>query len=211
MQLEARAIRFCSHVDIPASGTGGLERKVMIHYYRMLPMLEGGLVNGTADMWIYDLVIPKKRELVELGEKALQKVAIDYYLFRKLYRAAETLSPMPNVQPGQASPILLDKNAKMNQKGLDEDPTPKCGKGVAPIDGKCPDGLFKRPNKDGVDCCYKTKASKAANANVVPAPKCGKGVAPVDGKCPDGLFKRPNKDGVDCCYKTKASKAKAAA
>jgi hypothetical protein len=198
MQLEARAIRFCSHVDIPASGAGGLERKVVIHYYKMLPMLEGGLVDHTADMWIYDRVIPRKRELVELGEKALQKVAIDYYLFRKLYRAPETLSPVPNVQPGQSSPILLDKNAKMNQKGLDE--APKCGKGVAPVDGKCPDELFKRPNKDGVDCCYKTKAVNASST-------CGKGVAPVDGKCPDGLFKRPNKDGVDCCYKTKASKA----
>ena len=112
MQLEARAIRFCSHADIPAGGYEGLVRKVSIHYYKAVPMPDGEIMQ-TADERIYDTIIPAKEALVRIGENALKKVAIDYYLFRKMYMKA--LSPEKKFA-GPMSPIALKEDTVIKAK-----------------------------------------------------------------------------------------------
>jgi hypothetical protein len=162
MQIEARAIRFCSHIDIPATGSKGLERKVVIHYYRTVPMDKGGRVVDTADQYIYDSIIPRKKQLVAIGESALQKVAIDYYLFRKMYRAPESLSPVASSKVS-VSPVGLKHNVVLNEYSVEPDNIPrkpKCGKAKMPVNGACTDGYHMRANKHGDNCCYKTKAKK---------------------------------------------------
>jgi hypothetical protein len=161
MQVEARAVRFCSHVDIPESGIDGLHRKVVIHYYKAVPMEKNGEVTMTADQHIYDTIIPRKKMMVELGEKALQKTAIDYYLFRKLYRNPTTLSPIPR-RKGIVSPIILDQNVRLAEKpSSNADKKPKCGRALVPVSGEaCPEGYHMRMNKRGDMCCYKTKERK---------------------------------------------------
>jgi hypothetical protein len=163
MQVEARAVRFCSHVDIPESGLDGLERKVVIHYYKTIPMKTNGKVLLTADQRIYDNIIPRKKKMVELGEKALQKTAIDYYLFRKLYRNPNTLSPIPARKKGVPSPITLDQNVRLSEKSSSNSKSerkPKCGRALVPKDGDCPEGYHMRFNNRGDACCYKTKQRK---------------------------------------------------
>lgn len=165
MQVEARAVRFCSHIDIPSSGVDGIVRKVVIHHYKAVPMASGGQVDFTADQRIYERIIPRKKLMVEMGEKALQKVAIDYYLFRKLYRDPITLSPIPKQRKGVPSPILLDRNVRLNEKPTNntQDIRPKCGRALVPVNGECPDGYQMRFNNRGDPCCYKTKQRKQKN------------------------------------------------
>jgi hypothetical protein len=160
MQVEARAIRFCSHIDIPPSGKDGLRRAVVIHYYKAVPMSDKALVLWTADQKIYETIIPAKKALVKLGESALQKVSIDYYLFRKMYRKREDLSPMPS-RDVSISPIHIAKNVKLSQKWVDDVAKKQgCGRAKVSVDGTCPEGLYLRANKQGTLCCYKTKPTK---------------------------------------------------
>ena len=97
-QVEGRVVRFCSHVDIDRTKYPDLYRKVVIHTYVSVPR-EDGLVNVTCDEIIYYRIIPKKAAFVRNGEEYLKKIAIDYYLFRRLYRITPLSSPQNDESP----------------------------------------------------------------------------------------------------------------
>lgn len=204
-QVEGRAVRFCSHSDIPEDHPV-LDRKVLVHLYRICADIEYADENNeTADEKIYNIVLPKKKLRIEAGEAALKKVAFDYYLFRKLYRdSSEPLSPM--------MPRSADKNAlsPLNIRDLDVHKAKK-GKGVAtscpaqrrpdPDTNKCPRAnMIVKKNKKGEPCCYVAKRD-----NVKKKLTCPKARRPSKGKngellCPEGKQLRNNKHGEPCCY-----------
>ena len=83
IQIEGRASRYCSHYSIDEVKDNPLLRKVKIHIYKIVGKYQ------TADMKIYDIIIPEKYNFVKKAEDAIKKVAIDYYLFVKLYSDEE--------------------------------------------------------------------------------------------------------------------------
>lgn len=205
-QVEGRAIRFCSHVDIGEDEiNNGLRRAVVVHIYKIVPR-KGGMVVETCDQIIYDNIIPKKRKEVEAGERALRKVSIDYHLFKNLY--SKNNLDMPKVEDGNApdsakSDLDLDEDDKsiVLHKQQKKRKTNTCPKKRRPKDDKCPDkGYYMKKNKHGDMCCYKDTAAAKQ-------PKCAKGRTPVDGKCEDGFEVKKNKEGLDCCYKIRGKKS----
>lgn len=155
-QVEGRAIRFCSHVDIPISHPV-LKRKVIAHVYK-LRKTTSKIINLTCDELIYDVIIPKKYEQVSACERALQKVAIDYFLFRKMY----TTGPKTPEETKDKSPLELDENSKYTfAVKKHKDPKTSCPKPRRPDDnGKCEEGKEARLNKKGDLCCYKIKKNR---------------------------------------------------
>jgi len=205
-QVEGRAIRFCSHVDIPADHPT-LAKRVNVHIYKITKMPRGGTVSETCDEYIYDTVIPKKQELIAAAETAMKKVAIDHYLFRNMYAAARHQSPQ---KASQASPISIENDVQIRKKQkAAKVKTSTCPKPRQPNDeGMCAPGYVLQKNKEGDDCCYKaSKANVNAGETAKPAAatKCPKDRLPVDGKCPEGFKLKKNKTGVDCCYKVRGA------
>lgn len=151
-QVEGRALRFCSHVDVDESKYPELKRHVDIHLYKSIPR-NAKII--TCDQQIYDVIIPKKYETVKMAEDALKKVAIDYYLFRRLYKDHDDMfSPdfTANNSPVSVNDLSL-KRAKRN-KG----PKNSCPKKRRPdILGQCSLGQEKKLNKKGDECCYKIR------------------------------------------------------
>ena len=157
-QIEGRAVRFCSHVDITDEA---LKRKVFIHIYKMIPRI-GGKTKLTCDEIIYDRIIPKKERLIRAGESALRKVSIDHYLYRELYSPkvnnAANLNSLNS--KNSKSPIdlseeedVLMKKQKMKKVG-NTCPKPRRPDGKT---GECNVGFVKRENVHGDECCYKVR------------------------------------------------------
>lgn len=196
-QVEGRAIRYCSHVDILPIHTP-LRRVVVLNYYKSVPR-PNGACDKTCDQLI-DGIIAKKVEFVRMGESALKKVAIDHYLFRKLYVDSPLASPV-NGMYGFDSPIELDKNGDIKPKKKRKDnENSTCPKARRPDKdtGLCPPGTTKRDNAQGFPCCYKVKRTAVAST-------CPKSRQPVNGECPPGFTLKLNKQGDQCCYKTTRS------
>ena len=152
-QVEGRAIRFCSHIDVPKDHKY-LKRSVTVHLYKAIPRANGGM-RVTADQQIYEFIIPRKKEAIDAAEQALQKVSIDYYLFRAMYR--DKLSPIPKDRI-EKSPLNLDKAfdkpVYAKKKPSVKSSCPKKRR-PDPLTEECPPGLKARENKHGVMCCYK--------------------------------------------------------
>lgn len=189
-QIEGRAIRFCSHVDIK-SNHNVLKRQVIIHVYRMFTSNDN---LETSDEIIYDKVIPGKYQLVKEAEEALKKVAIDYYLFRGLYKDGN-LSPLKQVTGEQASPLDLDTDTKVYNKSTYSKPHNLCPKPRRPINGLCKPGRYLDYNNQGYACCYKIKGPAKEKKH------CPVKRRPVNDKCGEGKTLRANKHGEACCYK----------
>lgn len=194
-QIEGRSVRFCSHVDVPRNHPV-LKRKVKIHTYVMMPTPTSE-VQRTADWYIYNVVIPSKYRLVEQAERALKRVAIDYFLFRKLHEQANA-APSPIAEEGR-SPVNLNANPVF--KAMKPAPKEVKAKNTCPkrrrpnIHGKCGDGMVPGKNKNGDKCCYKEKVPRAPK-NLCPKPRRPDSA----GNCPDGKVKRMNKHNQECCY-----------
>jgi hypothetical protein len=202
-QLEGRAIRYCSHVDIPVNHPF-LKRHVIIHLYKSIPNNNGNVLQ-TCDEIIYDEIIVKKYETVQMGEAALKKVAIDHYLFRKMYATNAVNTPK---NAGINSPISVTNMELGDKKKVRKSNT--CPKKRRPINLKCPpsaNGIYIRKNPQGFDCCYTKEepaAAKPAAANGT-GTSCPSSRRPdKDGKCKDGYEPRKNAKGDMCCYKKKA-------
>lgn len=162
MQVEGRAVRFCSHVDIPA-GHPHLKREVMIHIYKLVPM-RYGLVGLTGDQVIYDMIIPKKEKMILAAERSLKKVSLDYHLFRNMHQDEEVTEEVMNQMLADSSnsestvSVAGADNLKLNRKGKREKGKNTCPKPRRPDDqGNCPVGTTKAKNNHGHDCCYKRK------------------------------------------------------
>ena len=194
MQIEGRAIRFCSHVDIDKNSSD-LKRHVVINTYKLMPKPRGK-VELTCDQHIYDDIIPSKLEKVSMAEAALKSVSIDYELFKPLYSKEEV----------QAIRQLKDVSIHKGSNSTEPKPA-SCPKARRPVNGRCPDGSIKKQNKKGEDCCYKSRKAKSIAKSISKSKAkskgntCPKARRPVDGKCSDGMIMRRNKQGFDCCYK----------
>lgn len=214
-QVEGRAIRFCSHVDIPINHPF-LQRKVNVHCYKSVAR-PGGSVDKTADMEIYDEIIPDKQKNVQAAERALKKVAIDYLLFRNMY--VEQQLPSPSQQVPTPSPVSVheDDDVKVN-KGHTGRAKKKntCPRPRRPArDGTCPSGMVAKENKHGHQCCYKvtnrheqqrpegsTTQPRNSRRGVCPKPRRPTTDASGILMCPAGYEVRTNQYGNSCCYKT---------
>ena len=198
-QVEGRAIRFCSHVDIPKDHPI-LKRHVVIHLYKSVPRPKG-LVLQSCDQLIYDEIIPKKYTSVKIAEDALKKVAIDYYLFRRMYRSSPLPSPQSSESPMNIEDIPLKKKTKKNKK-VNTCPKPRRPDSLT---GKCPrPDQYVAKNLQGDDCCYKARVKKMSTDPKQPKPpSCPKGRTPP---CAEGFKVKTNKKGIECCFKQRVSK-----
>jgi hypothetical protein len=159
-QVEGRAIRFCSHSDIPKNSKI-LKRHVDVHLYKSIPHSTSSF-DSTCDQRIYDDIIPEKKKKIEIAEKALKLVAIDNFLFRNMYQDRIYESP---VDTEDVSPINLSdedfelKRGKALKKSIDINTCPKYRR---PDEfGNCITGFYPKENKQGTMCCYK-KTKKMA-------------------------------------------------
>ena len=220
IQVEGRAIRFCSHIDIPANHPF-LKRHVVVNIYKSVPRKEG-LVQQTADQQIYDRIIPSKQELIVAAEAALKKVAIDYFLFRNMYQ--KTKKPAPKLPtPGKLqrsdSLISIDDNAFIKKPPKIKRKANTCPKARRPDaeTGMCKPEHVLKVNNHGDTCCYKVRGDKlkATKKKETPLdinnlPKstvgCAKARRPVNGKCEEGFKLKLNKKGSPCCFKIRVSK-----
>lgn len=170
IQIEGRAVRFCSHSDIPKDHPK-LSRNVNIHLYRITGMppkvpkenSSGVKKQLTCDEHIYDTVIPKKVKEVSIAEKALKKVAIDFHLFRNMYEE-KTVSKSPIIDSKDSSisieeDNIFDKKIIKNKKQANN-----CPKHRRPDEtGTCPPNMVNKLNKQGNECCYKVKVERQRN------------------------------------------------
>lgn len=222
-QVEARVNRFCSHVEITNSFKN-ISRKVIFHIYKLIP-LENGKVEKTSDQIIYDEIIPKKEQDVVLGEKALRKVSIDHYLFKKIYNKKVLLKPIIN------SPKSNETSKSSNKSSVESENSPKYHENnvKSPINIKdfaivkknfnkkiltcpkirrpdnetrlCPHGFpFRRNNLNNEPCCYKKDIKIIEDENLHKT--CPKKRQPVNGLClEEGFSVKKNKYNQPCCYK----------
>lgn len=226
IQVEGRAIRFCSHIDIPKSHPF-LKRHVVVHIYKSVPRPDG-LVTETADQKIYDSIIPKKQEIIHAAEEALKKVAIDYFLFRNMYRKQALPAPTPKPTLDRSNSLItLDENAAIRKPKAKKRKANTCPKKRRPDKdtGLCPPEHTLKKNPHGDECCYKVKPPKKEGAKKTtkkakepelvldpnqkyPTTGCPKARRPVDGKCETGFRLKLNKQGSPCCFKIPVRKPK---
>lgn len=167
-QVEGRAIRYCSHIDINEREHAPLKRAVTVFKYRSVPNARYYWPDGrrSCDIFIYNTVIQDKHKLVAAAESALKKVAIDYYLFRKLYSQEEKPDPTSPHDKNLLSPIeynhhelvdlMWNKEAKVKEAST-------CPPRRRPDrSGNCPPGMVMKLNKQQHKCCYKMKKSEMA-------------------------------------------------
>lgn len=230
-QIQGRAVRFCSHVDIPTDHPF-LERKVTIHFYKLVPGSVRLDYIPLADVVLYEKILVEKKRRIQRGERALKNVAMDRYLFGRLYDSRTRRTPVdtrPDASPfsfqGSASPV--QQRRKNAQSG------DTCPKRRRPDpNGRCPPGQVARLNRHGDKCCYKSstrrmraterRSSNGTGATHIapihqtspiagpsrPTPKrtCPKPRRPdTQGRCPNGYERRLNKHGEPCCYKVRGS------
>jgi len=159
-QVEGRAIRFCSHVDIDPRKHKPLKREVKVHLYKSVCEPTDDIPNGSCDMVIYEKIIPNKYKNVKIGEDALKSVAIDHYLFRKLYRVTPLTTPTET--PKELSPIDITKDISLhkNQRPSKAKQNTCPSKRRPDAFNKCPEDMENRMNKHGDPCCYKKKKPK---------------------------------------------------
>jgi len=190
-QIEGRAIRFCSHVDISPTDKN-LKRTVVLHYYKSIanPSLVNP-ISQTCDERIYDVILPKKEIIINACENALKKIAFDHYLFNKhsLYNDDDDYS-LIDIEDLKEIPhnISISKKLKNN-----------CPKSRRPINDVCRKGYMIKNNANGFKCCYKIR-------NVITKSSCPKNRRPIDDKCNDGYYNKLNKKGDKCCYKIRIKK-----
>ena len=177
-QVEGRAIRFCSHVDIKSDDANGLKRHVVVHQYKSVWTPKGEAKS--CDEMIYDDIIPRKYKLVKIAEDALKKVAIDYFLFRRLYKDNVKLSP---VKLSSANSVLsIDEDFDINKRKKKERKINTCPKARRPNDlGVCSENKELKVNKHGDPCCYavskrkqQTDTRQKQQTNTKKAPKVDK-------------------------------------
>ena len=201
-QIEGRAIRYCSHIDIDEKKHKPLKRNVNIHIYKLIPD-KNSINKITCDQQIYDIIMTQKQERIIAGENALKKVAIDYYLFRKLYNNREDLvSPSSSGKDSTESNITISPDIIIkNKKNIFITSKSTCPAKKRPINGSCSSGYYVKNNKQNFPCCYKVKKTiekKSLNKKIT---KCPKNRMPIDGICKDGFKIKTNKSGIECCYK----------
>jgi hypothetical protein len=166
-QIEGRAIRFCSHVDVrddhpPNDDDDSLiRRRVKIHRYILKPA--GMQVTRTVDEAIVK-IIHDKYEGTSAAENLMRKVAIDHYLFRELEAGPHKPMPADDEYPPGMSPVEFDdfKIKKHSKKKVDNCPGGKEVHGT-----RCKAGYTYRERTDDkgkiIHCCFKNKTKRKRN------------------------------------------------
>ena len=191
-QVEGRCIRYKSHLDIPLNHSY-LNRKVIIHNYKSVGM-KGGKITETCDEKIYDKIMPAKHVLVNKITKLLQKVAIDYYLYKKLANIPIMNNTSSDITIKSSDNIGLIKR-KTNGKTKEVKVKNTCPKIRIPINGKCKTGYEIKTNAQNNQCCYKIRNVKN---------DCPKTRQPINNECPKkGFILVKTKNGEACCEKEK--------
>jgi hypothetical protein len=155
VQIEGRASRYCSHYLIDEVRDNPLLRKVSIHVYKII---DSASKEPTADMKIYDTLIPQKYEFVKKAENALKKVAIDYYLFVNLYSEQYEESDEKE-EKKERSPLNVDmhelgkKRGKKDKEKVREVKPCKQNEVYNPISHRC----VKKDGKVGKEVLRKMK------------------------------------------------------
>lgn len=167
LQVEGRAIRFCSHSDIDEKRDKPLKRHVEIHTYNLIPR-EDGLVTVTSDQLIAN-IMDRKHKMVTAAESAMQKVAIDYHLFKKLYSKKKYNSSPVN--PGSAdSDVSFEENIRdiaikgKRNRAKDKNTCPS--KRRPDSLGNCPENQYKKLNAQKKECCYKYTKKQLRERNL---------------------------------------------
>lgn len=196
-QIEGRAIRFCSHYDIKENIHKNLKRIINIHVYKLIPLKNKiRFIDQTVDQKLYDIILPNKYKDVEILEKYLKFISVDYHLFKKLYYSN---TKSPNSNSNSTISINSYKNINAKKKPKSEKKTTCNPKIRRPNknNNKCDNPLYpiKRLNKNNDFCCYKK------SKNIIKTTCNPKNRRPINGKCPNNLYLRKNKYGDDCCYK----------
>jgi len=206
-QVEGRAIRFCSHVDINEKVNIPLKRNVIINIYKLVPR-EGGFVNQTCDQTIYDDIIPRKHKLIKAAESALRKVSIDHYLFRNLYVGKKLVSPKSSTDSAKSNVGLLDReNVYLKKQPKRKKKPSTCPKARRPDDlGNCKENFYMKKNIHGDDCCYKShkvkvNIQKKKITTSCPEDKKPNLISKIGEECKEGFKMKINKEGEPCCYK----------
>jgi hypothetical protein len=135
---------------------------VTVHIYKIrLPGKIETSIPHTCDEFIYDEVIPKKYRIVAACERALKKVAIDHFLFRRMY-ADSPVTKTPSKTAKGPSPLELGDDSQVPLKNKQVRKIGNtCPKKRRPDENDvCPAGQEARPNKKGDMCCYKIKIKK---------------------------------------------------
>ena len=78
-----RAVRFCSHKDLPKN-----EREVEIYIYLAIP--PKGINRMTVDKYIYKLA-QQKSKLIDEFENIMKVSSVDYYLNQKIWKYVNLL------------------------------------------------------------------------------------------------------------------------
>lgn len=136
-QIEGRAIRFCSHIDLPSN-----KRTVKVHIYKSIPR-NNGKVTETCDDIIYNKVIPQKEDKIRACEEALKEIAFDKDLFGNMY--------IKNDKVYEDFNIMKQKEARVKST---------CPKKRRPLLGSCLANQVNKLNPHGDECCYKVKIPK---------------------------------------------------
>lgn len=211
-QVEGRAIRFCSHIDIDENIHKPLKRAVTVHIYKLIP-IKNSNITETADQVIYDEIIPRKHKLIIAGESSLKKVAIDHYLFRNLYSVKKLKNPKSPINSAQSNIGLTEEENIFLKQTNPKKSKNTCPKARRPdeITELCKENYYSKKNGHNDLCCYKNKKVKTINKkneNKIEKDKdkkkittCPKARIPINGICPDNLILKSNKSGIDCCYK----------
>jgi hypothetical protein len=146
-QIEGRCIRYKSHEDIPLKHKY-LKKKVIIHNYISVPF-KGGSVKKTCDEIIYNDIMPKKEVVVNKLLLILQKIAIDYYLYKKISTSPKSssisFSPDDVLKPQKARIMALKNTCPVKRR---------------PIDNECLNGYILKLNRQNYECCYANKKEK---------------------------------------------------
>jgi hypothetical protein len=137
-QVEGRAIRFCSHIEMPET-----KRTVNVHLYKIMPRPNGEVVK-TCDQLIYDIIIPDKVKTIEICEEALKEVALDNVLFGEMYKKK----------------LVNKEDIYINAPKNAIEKTSTCPKKRRPLLGICLPGHENKLNLHGDECCYKIRVKK---------------------------------------------------
>lgn len=152
-QIQGRAVRFCSHVEVPVDHPV-LRRHVILHRYRLVKGAVPFPQEKTSDELLYDSILVDKKRRIGRGERALRSIALDRYLFEPLYhpRPKTPVDARPNDSPITfvACPSPADAKRR-NQKKRSTCPP----KRRPDADGNCPPGQTAHVNKHGDLCCFK--------------------------------------------------------
>jgi|688.fasta_scaffold00528_10 hypothetical protein len=136
-QIEGRCIRYKSHEDIPLEHPF-LRRSVNIYNYILISQendIDENGVKDTCEYKIYYKIMPKKEAIINILNKLLSKVSLDYYLWTATEESPKSHSKSSIISVSEEQMELSNLLKKKKKNYIDEKCPP--GKILNPSTGKC--------------------------------------------------------------------------